>query len=359
MLLKIKPTILTAAFSLALGGCGAGGGANDLGRFPPPPSQAERGQPDHAPLSGGLVQDYPVKIGNPYQVGNITYTPSAAMGYDDVGYASWYGEESGQTTANGEAFIPRAVSAAHKTLPLPSYVEVTALNTGRTILVRVNDRGPFVNDRIIDLSRGAAEQLGIMGQGAAPVRVRRVSPPEQERATLRSGNQAAERIATPEPLLVVLRNRLAEKTGGVRAPATPLPRTYSPSSSGNAPAAVPRSQPQPQPKAPQQPAPPANLNDPFVIEQAGAPRAIPSVPSHPATSAPPHMSGGYVVQVGAFSSREGAIATAQRIGANVVQTGNLWRVRYGPYSSEAAAQQGLQRANAAGFNGARIMLNDR
>ena len=98
-----------------------------------------------------------------------TYTPAADAAYDRVGYATWYGPESGNQTANGERFRPDGITAAHTTLPLPTYVEVTALDTGRRIVVRVNDRGPFAGgSRIIDLSRGAAEQLGVRAQGVAP-----------------------------------------------------------------------------------------------------------------------------------------------------------------------------------------------
>src|SRR3546814_14815878 len=94
-------------------------------------------------------------------------------------------------TANGEKFRPDGITAAHKTLPLPSYVEVTSLQTGRTILVRVNDRGPFARGRIIDLSKGAAEQLGIRAAGTAPVRVRVVDPHERDQKRLRDGKHAA------------------------------------------------------------------------------------------------------------------------------------------------------------------------
>ena len=89
------------------------------------------------------VSDVPVRIGQPYTVRGTTYTPAADAGYDRVGYASWYGPESGDQTANGERFRPDGITAAHTTLPLPTYVEVTALDTGRRIVVRVNDRGPF------------------------------------------------------------------------------------------------------------------------------------------------------------------------------------------------------------------------
>ncbi|WP_310225199.1 septal ring lytic transglycosylase RlpA family protein [Sphingobium xenophagum] len=155
------------------------------------------------------VSDVPVRIGPPYVVRGVTYTPAADPGYDMLGYASWYGSESGNRTANGERFRAGWVTAAHTSLPLPSYVEVTALNTGRTIVVRVNDRGPFSGrGRVIDLSRGAAEQLGVRAQGHVPVRVRRVDPPEKDRARLRKGNAAAARPSVPEATLRKLRAQL-------------------------------------------------------------------------------------------------------------------------------------------------------
>lgn len=156
------------------------------------------------------VSDTPVRIGPPYAVRGTTYVPAADPTYDMLGYASWYGSESGNQTANGERFRPKAVTAAHTTLPLPSYVEVTALETGRTILVRINDRGPFSGGgRIIDLSRGAAEQLGIRARGVAPVRVRVVTPPEKDRRKLRDGKEAAERPRVSEGVLAKLRAQLA------------------------------------------------------------------------------------------------------------------------------------------------------
>src|SRR3546814_4440918 len=106
-------------------------------------------------------------------VAGTSSTPADIVDNDAVGYASRYGDgRAGKPTANGEDFDPAAISAAHKTLPLPSYVEVTALDTGRTILVRVNDRGPMANDRLIDLSPAAADQLGLK-DGVTGVRVRR------------------------------------------------------------------------------------------------------------------------------------------------------------------------------------------
>jgi rare lipoprotein A len=156
------------------------------------------------------VSDTPVRIGRPYQVRGTTYVPAADPAYDFLGYASWYGHESGDRTANGEKFRAGWLTAAHTTLPLPSYVEVTALDTGRTILVRVNDRGPFVTgrSRVIDLSRGAAEELGMRAAGHVPVRVRVVEPPERDRDRLRHGRPAAERPRVPETTLVNLRAQM-------------------------------------------------------------------------------------------------------------------------------------------------------
>lgn len=100
----------------------------------------------------------------PYKVkGRMYYPLPSAVGYKEFGIASWYGSESGNRTAMGTRFLPDGISAAHKTLPLPSKVRVTNLNNGRSILLVVNDRGPFKNGRLIDLSQGAARQLGIRG----------------------------------------------------------------------------------------------------------------------------------------------------------------------------------------------------
>jgi rare lipoprotein A len=159
------------------------------------------------------VADVPVKIGNPYRVRGQTYLPAADPTYDMLGLASWYGSESGNRTANGERFRPKWLTAAHPTLPLPSYVEVTALDSGQRILVRVNDRGPFADRRrIIDLSRGAAEALGLRRAGPAPVRVRVVQPPERDRARLRRGKAARELPRESDRVLRNLRAQLAAET---------------------------------------------------------------------------------------------------------------------------------------------------
>src|SRR5437660_2228465 len=113
------------------------------------------------------------KVGSPYQVNGKWYTPQVDYGYDETGLASWYGAAfDGQATANGEVFNLNELSAAHKTLPLPSVVEVTNLQNGRSLRLRVNDRGPYVDRRILDVSRRAAQLLGFEMAGTTPVRVR-------------------------------------------------------------------------------------------------------------------------------------------------------------------------------------------
>lgn len=154
------------------------------------------------------VSDLPVRIGPPYTVRGQTYVPRAQPGYDAIGYASWYGSESGNRTANGERFLAGWITAAHPTLPLPSYVEVTALGSGRRVLVRINDRGPFAGgERIIDLSRGAAEQLGMRAQGKALVRVRTVEPSSDDKRRLREGRPARALPPLPPDALAALRMR--------------------------------------------------------------------------------------------------------------------------------------------------------
>ncbi len=309
---------------LILGSCSSVGGGKDGNAAPTLSS---------APNVESTVSDIPVKIGAPYTIGNMSYTPVDVTSYDEVGYASHYGAEmgGGHRTANGEIFIPRGVTAAHKTLPMPSYVEVTALDTGRTILVRVNDRGPFANDRLIDLSEGAAQQLGIVKQGVAGVRVRRVNPPEQERAVLREGMRTAERIDTPESLLRVLRDNLAKQ-----------PRPSAPVSTS----------PDPQP-ATASVAAPKSHDGPSIDKGADTLKHPKPPTSGTATTK------SYIVQVAAFSSRSRADALARKIGANIATSadGKLFRVRFGPYSSEADAKRGLTAAEAGGYPQAIVTRN--
>jgi rare lipoprotein A len=123
---------------------------------------------DQIPKGGGHY-----KLGSPYKIANRWYVPAEDPNYDKIGLASWYGTDfHGRKTANGEVFDMYAMTAAHPTLPLPSYAYVTSTKTGRTVLVRINDRGPYAHDRVMDLSRRTAEALGIAAAGVSEVRVK-------------------------------------------------------------------------------------------------------------------------------------------------------------------------------------------
>ena len=117
------------------------------------------------------------KVGDPYQVNGKWYYPAEDAYYDEVGVASWYGEPfHGRRTANGETYDMNQLTAAHKTLPMPVYVRVTNLDNGRSLVLRVNDRGPFAHERVIDVSRRSAQLLGFEQAGTARVRVQVVDP---------------------------------------------------------------------------------------------------------------------------------------------------------------------------------------
>ena len=127
---------------------------------------------DPVPKGGGVW-----KLGDPYLAGGKWYTPVNDQFYDRVGLASWYGDFfHGRRTANGEVYDMNALTGAHPTLPMPTYVSVTNLANNRSIVVRINDRGPYHDGRIIDLSHRAAQELGFYGHGTAVVRVRYLGP---------------------------------------------------------------------------------------------------------------------------------------------------------------------------------------
>jgi rare lipoprotein A len=155
------------------------------------PRVVEEGEP--VPKGGGAY-----KVGKPYNVNDRTYVPQENPHYRAEGVASWYGRDfHGRLTANGEVSDMHSLSAAHATLPLPSYVRVTNLNNGRSIIVRVNDRGPYHRDRVIDLSIGTAKALDFYHRGIARVRVEYVGRAPIEgsddtmlMATLREGAPA-------------------------------------------------------------------------------------------------------------------------------------------------------------------------
>lgn len=184
--------VVLGAGCLALANCSGGPGRIDP-RYgvAASPRVVEPGQP--VPKGGGVY-----RVGKPYTVAGRVYVPEENTGYSAVGFASWYGDDfHGRYTANGEIFDMTAISAAHPTLPLPSYVRVTNLANNRSIVVRVNDRGPYARDRLIDVSVKTAELLGFYGHGVTRVKVDYVGraplPGSDDRkliATLREGGPA-------------------------------------------------------------------------------------------------------------------------------------------------------------------------
>lgn len=287
----------------------------------------------------GPAADYPVVVGDPFTIGGTTWTPADQLNYDAVGYAV--------VNEGGEP----GVTAAHKTLPLPSYAEVTALDSGRTILVRITRRGPMTNENLAELSPDAAAQLGIAPGAHAAIRVRRVNPPEAERALLRSGDRAAERIATPEGLLKVLRRKLAGQSPLLPPPSTPPTMPKGPPSGDPA---VERDKPV---------APPATA--PTVVPAPmAAPKAASPAPQKmkPPQSAPPvteqPAKDVRVVQIGMFSVEANARRAAIPLGAQVTPAGKFWRVRLGPFANRAQAAAALEKARAAGYSDARIQRAD-
>lgn len=168
------------------------------------PSSAPAGRPGRATVDSHNVQrwqdQYDPKT-DPYTVLGRTYYPlQDARGYDEVGIASWYGDDfHGKKTASGDIYDMYAVSAAHKTLPLGTVVRVTNLHNGRHVDLLVNDRGPFVDGRIIDLSYGAARQLGSARQGIAKVRVTAVGSYAAPSSYLASRGSQTRTAAAPPP----------------------------------------------------------------------------------------------------------------------------------------------------------------
>lgn len=182
--------LAVAAATAGLAACASAGGAAG----PLTPRPAAPVVTDPAPIVPGTMR--------PYQIRGRWYRPEHQPDYDRTGVASWYGDYfHGRPTATGETFDMHQLTAAHTTLPLPSLAEVTNLETGQSIVVRVNDRGPFVDDRIIDLSRAAADALGVRRQGLAQVRVRYLGPAPRlgGGAVLQHASTAPTPVQAPPP----------------------------------------------------------------------------------------------------------------------------------------------------------------
>ena len=341
--------LIVLTSTTALAACGASGGGEGL-------ATAATALPANGPQA-----DYPVTIGEPYTVGDTTYRPADVLNYDEVGYLA-AGTGIGYT-------------AAHHTLPYPSYVEVTSLETGRTILVRVERRGPMTSGHLLSLSPAAMAQLD--ARPDTPVRVRRVNAPEAHRALLRDGQAAPVRMDTPMGLVQVLRRRLpaegsASLASGLVAPEAPpeappvLPAPAMPDQLPPVVVAVEPSTAAPRPLPPLEPAgTDVSPLEPAVTDVPSAPQdfaeafAEPEPPApaiEPAPEArPTPLASRFLVQAAAFSSEDRARRAADSLGGHVEPFGSLFRVRTGPYATRAEAEASLANVRAAGYSDARIL----
>ncbi|MEX0808158.1 MAG: septal ring lytic transglycosylase RlpA family protein [Dongiaceae bacterium] len=171
------------------------------------------------------------KIGQPYQIGGVWYYPKVDYGYDQSGIASWYGPGfDGKQTATGEIYDENALTAAHQTLPMPTLVRITNLENGRAIELRINDRGPFANGRIIDVSRRAAQLLGFENAGTARVRVQVLEDESRQMAARLSGAPGSDDVQQPvpeaAPSVAVVAQPLPDSTGSTST--TPVPASPTP-----------------------------------------------------------------------------------------------------------------------------------
>jgi len=281
----------------------------------------------------------------PYEVGGIWYVPKAQPHYNETGIASWYGDAFHmKPTADGEIFDKDAPSAAHTTLPLPSLVEVTNLDNGKKLIVRVNDRGPFVDNRIIDLSHEAARELGYDRKGLAHVRVRYVGPApalaaDQARRYAYLAPKAQARTAAPP---------LPPKDDDAVFTAAPLPKR---------PATIVEASLAPLPKA-ARPAGRAPLIGDELPALPISTAAVPAAPTVAATSA-----SGFRVQAGAFATPENAQRAATQLAAAgpaqvepLSRNGvTLYRVVVGGAADPDAAEELRAKVAEAGFADARVL----
>ena len=279
---------------------GPGANAPDLDRIP-----------DAVPHPEPLAR----AANRPYQVFGREYVPATMLKpYRERGIASWYGRRfHGQKTSIGEPYDMYAMTAAHPTLPLPSYARVTNVATGKSVVVRVNDRGPFLHDRIIDLSYSAAQRIGIAQAGSGEVEVEAILPGAYAQYA---------RDAQPLPAAVA-NDPVVADSAVVTMPIAPV-ATVAPASDTSAASA---------PLAPVDVRPPATDIAPV---------------------AP--MRGGYSVQLGAFSNYANAQAflahaqnqlTAARVEARIRQAGGLYRVYIGPYPTRSEAERLSSRITQA------------
>ncbi|MEL1250301.1 SPOR domain-containing protein [Aurantiacibacter gilvus] len=337
-------TALTIILVAGLAGCGGGGNSAQLASVSAPRATT------------GPAADYPVTVGEPYTVDGTLYTPIDTMNYDEVGYLALDDDAMGYT-------------AAHHTLAFPSYVEVTSLETGRTVLVRVERRGPVASNALIALSPAAMAQLG--GNVDTPVRVRRVNPPEEHRALLRASNAAPLRMDTPMSLVNVLRRRLPDSgSAPLQADAQPQPVEnveVAASTASAAPTLPAAPAPAARPELPQfapgaAPATPAEALAEAFVEVAEAETREPVETPEIAEAAPGPVAtqpaeGRFLVQAAAFSNPDNARRAANVLGGEVTRSGAYYRVRTGPFATRGEAEASLANVRRAGYTDARILTS--
>ena len=269
------------------------------------------------------------KIGNPYQIDGVWYYPAVDYSYEETGIASWYGKEfHGKTTANGDSYDMNNVTAAHRTLPMPSVVEVTNLENGRTIQVTINDRGPYARGRIIDLSRRSAQLLGFEQQGTAKVRVRILAEPSRQIALQMTGKD---------------NSGLVEVNGVRGAPRGTV-----------ATAELPGTPPAPKPPAAKGGSAIGAGPQPTIVNAKS--ENVRVVPVKPAN---------IYIQAGAFSEYTNANRAKSMLGGlgptNISQTSAgrqpMFRVRLGPIRSVDEADRLLERVASSGYPEARVIVD--
>jgi rare lipoprotein A len=344
------PARLALAFSLIwslaawVAACGSSGGSGLSERVVP------FGQP--VPKGGGYYS-----VGKPYQIGGVWYKPREDPSYNRVGRASWYGELfHGRRTANAEIYDMDRLSAAHPTLPLPVYARVTNLRNGRSIVVRVNDRGPYARDRIIDLSRRSAEVLGFRRTGTTAVRVEYLG-----RAPL-NGDDSYERkyLVSRDWMQFAAKGNSVSKS-----------RILSLAQEEALPAENPENLaarwkvvgPPPEEQTASIPETPAN--EPTIAKPARK-RIARSDDLQLPTGGTPSWKRGILIQAGSFMSKENAAKARAALGgiapvdiAEIEVGGDMYfRVRVGPFRDKTAAEAALSQVTQAGYQGARIITRD-
>lgn len=291
-----------------------------------------------------------VKLGQSYRVNGETYVPRYQPDYVEEGMASWYGPGfHGGKTANGESFDEEELTAAHRTLPLPSIVRVTLLSTGKSAYVRVNDRGPFAHNRIIDVSRGVAEKIGLIRAGVGKVRVEYLDRESKKFAELLADGRNPKSIDIESEVLNATTEELPPATLTAQANPGAAPVSEVMSQDLMPPASVNTA-----PKAPAVSAKPAAAT-PFELAEANEVSSPPVATN--AVEAAPAAAGQSYVQIGAFQNEANAARLvktyAQVDGLKVEKKINsqgitLYHVRQGPFADASTTERALNALKALG-----------